>query len=920
MTKPTDNGGKADKARRAGAVEKPGMASISLNEAVPFFHRLWTSLLLYGLLLEWIWPWTVASSASGAVNSAPLLIAVCCFTAGELLRFRAGISLIWNALIILVTLWRLYGAGGQGPVEWLIGFPARMMDEFSHVADGGLWLLSGEVRALVLLAGWALLVPALQLIIWARQFAHGIGIATVLYLLMLHEWLGMDTQWGLVRASLEWLLLAAAVTLARVYRMHGMGIDNSNRAGRSAGWRSEWTGGTALAAMLLAVAALIGTADKHWSAEPAKWTSAWSSRWHGELVKLSEKYSAQTAAARAGAGSTGYGFDDRELGGALANDNAVLFTVESPRAMYWRGTSKSVYTGRGWESDPVEWTSHMIAEPPPEEPSSGLKQGERDGGAETVTQTFRYVKPVAGLPLFAGGLNPVVSELVTDQPPRQLLRYWTDEPNGTLSAPGQNIKISSYTITAQAPPKDDSKLRQGSWADDYDGNGSWKEPEDPDSIRKSYTLLPDGLPNRISELAAQTIADQAGGRDKPDRYAKVKAIESFLKTHYTYTRDGTTAPPAGADFVDDFLFGQRQGYCVHFSSAMVVMLRTQGIPARWVKGFAAGEKTVVSEGGANAGEGNTAASGVGARNAGDGNAAASGVGARNAEDGNAAASGVGAENSGGGVIAASLTLNGGGGGAYTEYVVRDSDAHAWVEVYFPGTGWVPFDPTPGFAGAAADLPSVAGIAGGASGTGSPDAAVPSAHDAGGISGVRAWLSAAASHAADAVARAGEALAQAARRSAAAMTAAWPPSAPQAAALGAAALAACVLAALGAARLRRRGVAAALRGYARAAGADAPSASLTRASYLAASDALWRRVERRFGARAPEQSARVYGARLPLAGEARAAFEQFLQWDEAARCGGDDAFRTPPPQQLAAVFQAIRRRHAGQQGPVGSLPH
>ncbi|EFM10769.1 transglutaminase domain protein, partial [Paenibacillus curdlanolyticus YK9] len=105
-----------------------------------------------------------------------------------------------------------------------------------------------------------------------------------------------------------------------------------------------------------------------------------------------------------------------------------------------------------------------------------------------------------------------------------------------------------------------------------------------------------------------------------------------------------------------------------------------------------------------------------------------------------------------------------------------------------------------------------------------------------------------------------------------------------------------------------GVAAALRGYARAAGAgaDAPSAALTRARYVAASDALWRRVERRFGARAAAQSARAYGASLPLASEARAALERCLRWDEAARYGGADAFEPPPAEAVAEAFRTLAR--------------
>ena len=82
--------------------------------------------------------------------------------------------------------------------------------------------------------------------------------------------------------------------------------------------------------------------------------------------------------------------------------------------------------------------------------------------------------------------------------------------------------------------------------------------------------------------------------------------------------------PAGVDFTDFFLFDARQGYCTSYSTAMVVLLRALGIPARWVEGY---RVAVPPQGGS--------------------------------------------------------------------FLVRDSDAHAWVEAYIPPLGWLTFDPTPG---------------------------------------------------------------------------------------------------------------------------------------------------------------------------------------------------------------------------------
>ena len=97
------------------------------------------------------------------------------------------------------------------------------------------------------------------------------------------------------------------------------------------------------------------------------------------------------------------------------------------------------------------------------------------------------------------------------------------------------------------------------------------------------------------------------------------------------------ATPAGRDFVDFYLFDQRLGYCVYSASAMTVMLRHLGIPSRVVEGFAVPPT-------------------------------------------------------------AEATTNPEGERVYS---VLNSQSHAWVEAYFPGYGWVTFDPTP-----RADLPRI----------------------------------------------------------------------------------------------------------------------------------------------------------------------------------------------------------------------
>jgi hypothetical protein len=126
--------------------------------------------------------------------------------------------------------------------------------------------------------------------------------------------------------------------------------------------------------------------------------------------------------------------------------------------------------------------------------------------------------------------------------------------------------------------------------------------------------LPGNLDPRVAALAKRIAGDK-------DPVEAAAALEKWLSTNLQYTRDlaGEVADP-----ISNFLFKRRKGHCELFSSTMVIMLRTLGIPARNVTGYFGGERT-------NAGY----------------------------------------------------------------YAVRGGDAHSWVEVYFPGAGFMVFEPDAG---------------------------------------------------------------------------------------------------------------------------------------------------------------------------------------------------------------------------------
>jgi len=103
----------------------------------------------------------------------------------------------------------------------------------------------------------------------------------------------------------------------------------------------------------------------------------------------------------------------------------------------------------------------------------------------------------------------------------------------------------------------------------------------PRWVSDRYPQLPPGLPDRVRR-AAQEIT-----RDAPTAYDKALAVETYLRT-LPYATD-IQAPPPGGDGVDHFLFYLRRGYSDYHASAMVVLLRSVGIPARLAVGYATGQ-------------------------------------------------------------------------------------------------------------------------------------------------------------------------------------------------------------------------------------------------------------------------------------------------------------------------------------------
>ncbi|MGE5602345.1 MAG: transglutaminase domain-containing protein, partial [Nitrososphaerales archaeon] len=254
--------------------------------------------------------------------------------------------------------------------------------------------------------------------------------------------------------------------------------------------------------------------------------------------------------------------------------------------LYWRGQTYNLYTGRGWENEP----------------------------AKPLVRSLEAGQPWAAELPSTEGRRPIVASFEAVNASRAVL-YAPGEPIGVdrpyqavLRAPGDLIALASasgansYTALSHVPEQNSTTLA---------ATGTVY----PAEVISRYLQLPPNLDPRLLATAKSWTA----GAETP--YDKAIAIEGELRK-IPYSLDVPT-PPEGRELVSWFLYELKRGYCDYYASAMIVLARLSGIPARLAIGYATGNLDR----------------------------------------------------------------------ATGQYVVTEAQAHSWPELYFPGIGWVPFEPT-----------------------------------------------------------------------------------------------------------------------------------------------------------------------------------------------------------------------------------
>lgn len=318
---------------------------------------------------------------------------------------------------------------------------------------------------------------------------------------------------------------------------------------------------------------------------------------------------------------SGYGRNDEVIGGTFEYDYSPVMEITTTHRSYWRGETKAIYTGRGWVDAP-EPELMRVGLP---EGSGGIPlpvpQSRENANVEIVEQTVTILRDEPIPVLFGAG--PIVSLQALESGSQRGPAWNAEEWELVFSRP---TRVQTYSVVSETLVLDEEALRLT----------TARPVGDPGDLAV-YLQLPDDLPDRVRQLAQEVTAGATND------YDRAKLLEAYLKENYPYTNTPDLSRQRSRDVADAFLFEIREGYCDYYSTAFVVMARSIGLPARWVKGYATGYDPAVEE-------------------------------------------------------LFRLTQ-----GEYTPdpvgagtYIVRNADAHSWAEVYFEGFGWVPFEPTAGF--------------------------------------------------------------------------------------------------------------------------------------------------------------------------------------------------------------------------------
>ncbi|WP_068676937.1 transglutaminaseTgpA domain-containing protein [Oceanobacillus sp. Castelsardo] len=499
---------------------------------------IYTSLLyLCGcfLFLEWLYPLQDITDTESI--SVFIFYAFFCFLT-SFLQLKWWLSCLVKGIVLLFLIHWLYFDQSLLNLGWV----AQLIKDFSINMDAlisrDLYTLTPVFRSFLFFILIALMSYLLHYWFVQMKRIFLFILLTFIYITVLDTFTTYDAALSIVRAFIISLVALAIANLLKEFNPASIGFE----------WMRKIKSWLLPLLAIIAFSTLVGFVvpkiDPQWP-DPVPFIYSAAEEAGGGFGNTIQK--------------VGYGEDDSRLGGSFVQDNTPVFTAYVHDQHYWRIETRDIYTGKGWElSEKPDYKEQLNGHIELETYTDHVETKELTGIIEVQNKSI-------GKLMYPYGINQ--AEVLTGA---QTV-FSLDSNSGAIQTENDSTSDLIYQIQYDIPSFAISQLKNSS-------------EEYPKEILDKYTQLPSTLPNRVVGLAEEITANET------NRYDKAKAIEQYFNQNgYEYKTENIPVPQGNEDYVDQFLFDSKIGYCDNFSTSMVVMLRTLDIPARWVKGFTSGD-------------------------------------------------------------------------------------------------------------------------------------------------------------------------------------------------------------------------------------------------------------------------------------------------------------------------------------------
>jgi transglutaminase superfamily protein/transglutaminase TgpA-like protein/uncharacterized protein DUF4129 len=531
----------------------------------------------------------------------------------------------------------LYWSATAGLIVGLAIAKLRHLPQFIlHLAACliGHWLSVWLTSAIAFHVSWHVLLTTIGAVITDPTRINNSEMVFLFYLSFLSFFLGYFGTWLVYRAHLPWLLAVVYFSILLInlsYVKHDISlivaillaalillIARIELTAKIVQWKSEglhtdrpWMQGITRRFMQMASVVVVLTLLLGWMLPTLSQTGSGGSFWNGldnawlNLVQNRLSWQDPGSILQAYQAPTDFFGDQLTIAGSVhLPTGEVLEYTSSAAPQYLEGFTYDHFDGHTWTSLSSINSQNYQAD-------TSLPNDTVQNYRVASTSVTIVLPPDGPKHYIFGPAQPSSFDVSTTVYGMPFASAWVQQRAMTSR---EHYQVTSFISTASPRGLSAISLPQAN-------SNMWKANGNYSAIEAYYLQVPTGISPQVWKT------NQQWTQGTTNAYDALKRLEAHLsdQTQFTYSVDNPPVP-GNVDAVS-WLLQTRRGYCTYYATAMTIMARQLGIPARIVNGFSQGHLDI----------------------------------------------------------------------QHKVWVVDGSDAHSWVQAYFPGFGWINFDPTPGYA-------------------------------------------------------------------------------------------------------------------------------------------------------------------------------------------------------------------------------